>query len=272
MILENGKRRGVAFDFKEYYDTLDLARRLVDSPNYRLGTLSELFGLASATHDAQDDVDATIGLLGVLVGRLKKDQVGRMATWQEHSGKFLKLATLIDSWQKIVSELRPAALLEKVWEESGLEEYYGNPANQSTGAIAEAEKRLKSIAELEAVFEEKDDIKKRPETALRELIHYAALVKDINFLGLEKGKVPIVTAHQVKGLEFDYVFIIGMNEYVFPNRRSDLEEEKRLFYVAMTRAKKKIFITYNKFSDQGYPSTKSRFIDYIDEKHVDFES
>lgn len=264
MILENGKRRGVEFGFKEYYDTLDLAKRLVESPNYRLGTLAELFGLASATHDARDDVDATIGLLSVLVGRLKKDAPERMAAWQEHSGKFLKLATLIDSWQKIVDQLRPAAMLEKVWEESGLEEYYG------TGP--EADKRLKSIAELAAVFEEKDDAKKRPETALRELIHYAALVKDINFLGLEKGKVPIVTAHQVKGLEFDYVFIIGMNDYVFPNRRSDLEEEKRLFYVAMTRAKKKIFITYSKFSDQGYPSTKSRFVDYIDQQHIDFES
>jgi DNA helicase-2/ATP-dependent DNA helicase PcrA len=104
------------------------------------------------------------------------------------------------------------------------------------------------------------------------LIQYAALVKDINFLGLDKGKVPIVTAHQVKGLEFDYVFIIGANEYVFPNSRSDIEEEKRLFYVAMTRAKKKIFITYSRFNDYDRPAAKSRFIDYIDEKHVDFIS
>jgi len=96
------------------------------------------------------------------------------------------------------------------------------------------------------------------------------LVKDINFLGLEKGKIPIVTAHQVKGLEFDYVFIIGMNEYIFPISRSDIEEEKRLFYVAMTRAKKKIFISYSQYSDNGYTATKSRFIDYIDPEHVEF--
>lgn len=104
------------------------------------------------------------------------------------------------------------------------------------------------------------------------MIHYAALVKDINFLGLEKGKIPIVTAHQVKGLEFDYVFIIGMNEYIFPINKADLEEEKRLFYVAMTRAKKKIFISYSQYNDKGYTATKSRFVDYIDEKHVDFIS
>ncbi len=264
MIIENGKRRGVDFEFAEYYDTLDLAKRTVQSPNYRLGTLSELLGLAAATHDAQDDVEATIGLLAELVTRLKSKQPERVKVWQEHSGKFLKLATLIDSWQRIVTELRPAAMLDKVWDESGLLEYYSNDQ--------EASKREKSISELRSVFEEKDDKAKRPETSLRELIHYAALVKDINFLGLEKGKVPIVTAHQVKGLEFDHVFIIGMNEYIFPNAKSDLEEEKRLFYVAMTRAKKRIYITYSKFKDQGWPAAKSRFIDYIDEKHVNFES
>jgi|WetSurMetagenome_2_1015567.scaffolds.fasta_scaffold00882_9 DNA helicase II / ATP-dependent DNA helicase PcrA len=264
MLVENGKRRGVSFDFKEYYDTLDLAKRMVDSPNYRLTTLAELLGLATATHDAEDDVSATVGLLGVLVEKMRKGSPERVVLWQEFSAKFLKLANTIDSWQKLVSASRPPEVLEKVWEESGLEKYYG--------AEADHEKRQKSIEELAKVFAEKDNPDKRPEISLRELIHYAALVKDINFLGLEKGKIPIVTAHQVKGLEFDYVFIIGMNEYIFPISRSDIEEEKRLFYVAMTRAKKKIFISYSQYNDNGYAATKSRFIDYIDEKHVEFNA
>jgi DNA helicase II / ATP-dependent DNA helicase PcrA len=264
MIVENGKRRGVSFEFKEYYDTLDLARRMVEAPNYRLTTLAELLGLASATHDAEDDVSATVGLLGVLVERLRKGSPNRVALWQEFSAKFLKLANTIDSWQKMVLNNRPTEVLAKVWEESGLEQYYGSEPDN--------EKRQKSIEELAKVFAEKDNPDKRPEVSLRELIHYAALVKDINFLGLEKGKIPIVTAHQVKGLEFDYVFIIGMNEYIFPIAKSDLEEEKRLFYVAMTRAKKEIFISYSQYNDNGYAATKSRFIDYIDEKHVNFIS
>jgi DNA helicase II / ATP-dependent DNA helicase PcrA len=262
MLVENGKRRGVSFDFKEYYDTLDLAKRVVEAPNYRLTTLAELLGLATATHDAEDDVSATVGLLGVLVERMRKGSPQRAALWQEFSAKFLKIANLIESWQKIVLANRPPEVLEKIWQESGLEEYYG--------AETDHEKRQKSIEELAKVFAEKDNPDKRPEISLRELIHYAALVKDINFLGLEKGKIPIVTAHQVKGLEFDYVFIIGMNEYLFPISRSDLEEEKRLFYVAMTRAKKKIFISYSQYNDNGYTATKSRFIDYIDSKHVEF--
>ncbi|HTX86648.1 MAG TPA: 3'-5' exonuclease, partial [Candidatus Nanoarchaeia archaeon] len=262
MLAENGKRRGEDFEFKEYYDTLDLAKRVVESPNYRLSTLAELLGLASATHDAADDVAATIDLLGVEIERLKKGSGERVKIWQEYSMKFLKLSGVIDAWQKAVLEIRPPAALEKVWEESGLKEFYEHDPD--------AVKRLKSIEELKKVFAEKDNPDKRPEISLRELIQYAALVKDINFLGLEKGKIPIVTAHQVKGLEFDYVFIIGMNEYIFPIAKSDLEEEKRLFYVAMTRAKKKIFISYSRYNDNGYAATKSRFIDYIDAKHINF--
>jgi DNA helicase-2/ATP-dependent DNA helicase PcrA len=282
MIMENGKRRGVKFDFKEYYDTLDLAKRVVESPNYRLTTLAELLGLATATHDAEDDVSATVGLLGVLVERLRQGSPARVALWQEFNVKFMKLANTIDSWQKLVLTKRPPEVLEQIWQESGLEEYYAGQVQASSiskvsvgasaVALAEAEKRQLSIEELAKVFGEKDNPDKRPEISLRELIHYAALVKDINFLGLEKGKIPIVTAHQVKGLEFDYVFIIGMNEYIFPISRSDIEEEKRLFYVALTRAKKKIFISYSQYNDNGYVSTKSRFIDYIDPKHVEFGS
>jgi DNA helicase-2/ATP-dependent DNA helicase PcrA len=264
MIVENGKRRGIDFSLKEYYDTLDLARRTIEAPNYRLSTLAELLGLATATHDAQDDVSATVDLLAILIDRLRKDSPARAKVWQAHSGKFLKLAGLIDGWQKTAAENRPAAALEKIWEESGLGEYY---IKEKDG-----KKREQSIIELAKVFEERDKPELRADVSLRELIHYAALVRDINFLGLENGRVPIVTAHQVKGLEFDYVFIIGMNEYIFPNSRSDIEEEKRLFYVAMTRAKKKIFISYSRFNDYDRPAAKSRFIDYIGEKHVDFIS
>lgn len=263
MLTENGKRHNIDFDFKEYYDTLDMSKRLLEAPNYRLNTLAESLGLTTATHDARDDVMATVGLLGVLVEKLKAQSSQRVRLWREYSAKFLKLASLIDSWSKIVEENRPDKALEKIWHFSGLADYYSQDR--------EKEKRFRSISELKKIFSQRDDGSKRPVAALRELIHYASLVKDINFVGLEQGKVPIVTAHQVKGLEFDYVFIIGVNEFIFPVYKSDIEEEKRLFYVAMTRAKKKIFITYSQFKEDDRPISKSPFIDYIDNKYIKFD-
>jgi len=148
MLVENGKRRGVSFDFKEYYDTLDLAKRVVEAPNYRLTTLADLLGLATATHDAEDDVSATVGLLGVLVEKLRKGSPERVALWQEFNTKFLKLANTIESWQKLVLAKRPPEVLEQIWEESGLEEYYGSEVDH--------EKRQKSVEELAKVFAEKE--------------------------------------------------------------------------------------------------------------------
>jgi DNA helicase-2/ATP-dependent DNA helicase PcrA len=88
--------------------------------------------------------------------------------------------------------------------------------------------------------------------------------------------VKLMTAHASKGLEFDSVFIVGSEEGLFPHINSiqthnieDIEEERRLYYVAMTRAQKKLYITYaknKKSNNEGYqPVTESRFIYEIPE-------
>lgn len=91
-------------------------------------------------------------------------------------------------------------------------------------------------------------------------------------------KVTLMTIHQAKGLEFPYVFVAGLEENLFPSfmsiaTRSELEEERRLFYVAMTRAEKRLTVS---FAETRYKwgnlisCEKSRFIDEIDEKYVDY--
>jgi len=260
MIEQNGKRKGIDFEFKEYYDTLDLARRFVEAEDYRLATLADMFNLSSATHDAKDDVVATVGLLEILVSKLKVGREQRAAVFKEFGKKFIQLSALIDSWQKKSKIKRPPEMLQAVWEESGLKDFYEKDKD--------APQRLASIETLKEIFEQKDDTDKLPDRSLREIIRHTALAKDMNFLGLEKGKIPIITVHQSKGLEFDYVFILGVNEFKFPAHRSDLEEEKRLFYVAMTRARKKIFISHSRFNDYGRPASKSRFIDFISPEYV----
>ncbi|MBD3248407.1 hypothetical protein GF382_03935, partial [Candidatus Falkowbacteria bacterium] len=188
MLIEYSGRLGVGLDIKDYYDTLDMARRKVEAPNYKLGTLAEMFDLETATHDARDDVMATVGLLGVLVERLRKDQIKRKDLFAKYSAKFITLAGLLNSWRTMVRVKRPAEALKEIWKESGLSEYYAKDQD--------ADSRQKSIDSLIELFVQKDDPNKRPEEIMQELIRFSALARDINFLGLDKGKVPIVTAHQ----------------------------------------------------------------------------
>jgi DNA helicase-2/ATP-dependent DNA helicase PcrA len=85
-----------------------------------------------------------------------------------------------------------------------------------------------------------------------------------------------MTIHASKGLEFPYVFVVGMEEGLFPsqmsgNSQSDLEEERRLFYVAITRAEKRLFLSYANIRfkwGQYIDSDASRFLEELDQKYV----
>ncbi|WP_373019135.1 3'-5' exonuclease, partial [Muriicola sp.] len=87
----------------------------------------------------------------------------------------------------------------------------------------------------------------------------------------------LMTIHLAKGLEFPYVYIVGMEEDLFPsamsmNTRSELEEERRLFYVALTRAEKQAYLTYtqNRYRwGKLIDAEPSRFLEEIDEKYID---
>ena len=93
----------------------------------------------------------------------------------------------------------------------------------------------------------------------------------------DKNKVTLMTIHAAKGLEFPYVYIVGLEENLFPSQmsltdRADLEEERRLFYVAITRAEKRVTLSYStsryKWGNLIY-SEPSRFIEELDEKYVE---
>jgi len=93
----------------------------------------------------------------------------------------------------------------------------------------------------------------------------------------EKDRVVLMTIHAAKGLEFPYVYIVGLEENLFPSQmsltdRADLEEERRLFYVALTRAEKQVTLSYSssryRWGNLVY-SEPSRFIEELDEKYLD---
>ena len=85
--------------------------------------------------------------------------------------------------------------------------------------------------------------------------------------GKRKQAIPIITVHQAKGSEFAHLFLAGLNEGTFPSflaeKEGRLEEEKRLFYVAITRPKEDLTITYIRENERGRSSKPSSFLDYL---------
>lgn len=140
----------------------------------------------------------------------------------------------------------------------------------------DAADRIENIHEfLRATYEFKDVAG----VSLPQFLDQVALVSDLDNMDSGKGAVPLMTVHLAKGLEFPHVFMVGMEEGLFPHARSmddeeELEEERRLCYVGMTRAKDKLHMSYcsrrRLFGREQY-NLPSRFIDEIDEKFIDRE-
>lgn len=112
---------------------------------------------------------------------------------------------------------------------------------------------------------------------LAEFLEDVALATDLDKDTGDDDRVALMTIHLAKGLEFSYVYIVGMEEDLFPSAmsmstRSELEEERRLFYVALTRAEKQAYLTYaqNRYRwGKLIDAEPSRFIGEIDEKYVE---
>lgn len=144
----------------------------------------------------------------------------------------------------------------------------------------EDQERLENIMELVTLATGYDEL--LPEEGIEQLLTDAALVSDQDSLKKETSGVKLMTVHSSKGLEFDSVFVSGMEEDLFPHRRfgekkkegEDSEEERRLFYVAITRARKKLYLTLAQmrtiFGNKQI-NTPSHFIADINEDFLDQE-
>ncbi len=143
------------------------------------------------------------------------------------------------------------------------------------------DKSPEGVSRFENIQELLNGIKNFVENAEKESNKLADFMQDVALLtdqDTEKdndfNKVTMMTVHAAKGLEFPYVFVVGLEENMFPNIMSSesqeaLEEERRLFYVAITRAEKRLFLSFasTRFKwGQFIDSEKSRFIDELDEK------
>lgn len=140
----------------------------------------------------------------------------------------------------------------------------------------EAEGRMENLEELVNVVEEFSNSHEDPRLEI--FIDQVSLASDLDSFGEEGGKVALMTFHLAKGLEFPHVFMVGMEEGLFPHSRSltsdeELEEERRLCYVGMTRAMKELFlsfVTYRRIFGASQYHLPSRFLEEIPEELINF--
>jgi DNA helicase-2/ATP-dependent DNA helicase PcrA len=215
-------------------------------------------------HKAEADVAATAELLMKLLPKLKEGAMERWRICTRYAAHLAPLTALLTALKLEVDTLRPAGLLERALERSGLRAYYREKREGQ---------RLEHLERLTAIFREKDDPTLAAQEALAGLLEYAALAKNVDHILEEDDKVPIITIHQAKGLEFDVVFIAGAVDGEIPSYLSErdgrLEEEKRLFYVAMTRAKKELYISSYASDENGHQKSHSRFLSGIPSRFIE---
>ena len=238
-------------------DTVAL-RRIINVPHRGIGegSVSKLEAFAQEQSLSLYDAFARVGEIADL-----KSRANRMADFYQ----------LMEHLREDAQTMSAAQLIDAVVKRSG---YMQTLLDEGTD---EALNRIENIDEFinkAAAFDEEN-----PEGGLRGFLEDVALVADIDGYEPTEEAVALMTMHCAKGLEFPYVFIIGMEEGIFPSYRAinyggekEIEEERRLCYVGITRAKEELFLTHAKSRMQygiNQYNAPSRFLSEIPAELVD---
>jgi len=188
--------------------------------------------------------------------------------------KLEEFITMIKSFQIMNEGADAFALAEHVAKKTGiLLEFKKDGTPEGIARMENIEELLNGIKDFVEGQKELADAK----GDITEFLEDVALATDLDKDTGDDDRVALMTIHLAKGLEFPYVYIVGMEEDLFPsamsmNTRSELEEERRLFYVALTRAEKQAYLTYtqNRYRwGKLIDAEPSRFLEEIDEKFID---
>ncbi|MBD0312283.1 MAG: UvrD-helicase domain-containing protein, partial [Microcoleus sp. T3-bin5] len=206
-------------------------KRIINTPRRGIGdtTLSKIEDAATQ--------------LGIPLWEILSDESSVNTLAGRSAKAIIKFAEMIGRWQSQV-ETRPASqIVQGIIQDSG---YIEDLKKQGT---EEATNRIQNVVELyKAVlqFEEQNE-----EPTLTSFLAKASLASDLDDLQEEDSRVSLMTLHSAKGLEFPVVFLVGMEQGLFPNFRSlddpkAIEEERRLCYVGITRAQELLFLTHTR--------------------------
>ena len=250
------------YDRKEVKDMLAYLR-LVFNPNDNISLIrvvnepSRKIGTASIEKIAQAAAERGISMFAAM------ELSSEITELTKISEKLLSFTTIIREVRQASENMLPSAILELLLEVSGYR------AMLMAENSVENQTRLENIGEfIASAFEYEKDSE---EPNLSEFLERTSLVSDIDNYDANSDTAVMMTLHSAKGLEFPYVFLCGMEEGLFPSSRSmfseeEIEEERRLCYVGITRAKKHLTISHaerrNLYGGSQYAKA-SRFLDEI---------
>lgn len=211
------------------YDTVRF-RRIINEPKRGIGdaTVEEIIRIADGLHMSPIEVCR---------------EASQYETLSRKSAALKAAANLFDELDELADTLRLDELIDAVAEKSGYIK-----AMQALGE--EGAGRIENITELKSNAMTLLD--ENPETTLPDFLEQVALVSDLDSYDGDLDRVSLMTMHSAKGLEFDTVFMVGAEDNIFPSYRSmsdpaEMEEERRLAYVAITRAKRMLYITHTSY-------------------------
>lgn len=210
---------------------------------YSRKEIKDLIAYLRLIHNSKDNISLLrvintpkrgIGLKTIENLTTKADLEGISIYEAINSGKELEFKKTIEKLKEISKDLTLTELIDKVLDASGLKK------ELESEQTLEAEVRLENLEEFKSItksFEEKEGL-----ISLEDFLLEISLISDVEEYKDDQNRISLMTVHSVKGLEFDHVFVIGMEEGLFPHMNSlmeniALEEERRLCYVAITRAK-----------------------------------
>ncbi len=231
------------YDRKEIKDILAYLRTLAnpdDSVSLKRIINTPRRGIGDTTFGKIEDAATQ---LGIPLWEILKNESDVNTIAGRSAKAMIKFAEMISRWQSQVETLPASQIVLGIIEDSG---YIDDLKNQGT---EEAENRIENVRELyNAViqFEEQNE-----EATLTGFLSKASLSSDLDDLQEGDSRVSLMTLHSAKGLEFPVVFLVGMEQGLFPNFRSlddprAIEEERRLCYVGITRARELLFLTHTR--------------------------
>ena len=222
----------------------NLPYKVIGSINfYNRKEIKDLLAYLRLIHNSKDNVSLLrvintpkrgIGLKSIENLTLKADTEGISLYEAITSGKELEFKNLIERLKEVSQDLTLTELIDKVLDASGMKQ------ELESEDTLEAEVRLENLEEFKSItktFEEREGL-----VSLEDFLLETSLVSDIEEYKNDPNRISLMTVHSVKGLEFNHVFVVGMEEGIFPHmnslmENSEVEEERRLCYVAITRAK-----------------------------------